>query len=205
MDYSKIASQQSIDATVLALKGKGYEVITLSSRAEALEHLKTLVPRDASVMNGSSRTLEEIGFVEYLKSGKHGWNNLHAAVLAEKDPVKQARLRKEAVLSDYYLGSVHALVADGTFIVASNTASQLPHVVYTSPHLIFVVGAQKLVPSLDAAVDRLKTYVIPLEDKHMQQRFGVGTTLNKMVTFFGESAYNKRTITFLIVKEKLGF
>ena len=36
-------------------------------------------------MNGSSVTLEQIGFVDYLKAGAHGWNNVHAGIVAEPD------------------------------------------------------------------------------------------------------------------------
>jgi len=51
-------------------------------------------------MNGSSTTLTEIGFVDYLKEGIHGWDNVHEDILNEKDPAKQAQLRKESVLAD---------------------------------------------------------------------------------------------------------
>jgi len=43
----------------------------------------------------------------------HGWNNLHESILAETDKTKQDLLRRQALLSDYYLGSVHALAQDG--------------------------------------------------------------------------------------------
>ena len=83
-----------------------------------------------------------------LKAGSHGWNNLHAGVLAEKDPEKQKALRRQALLSDYYLGSVHGLSETGEMLIASNSGSQLPHITFSSPNVIFVVGTQKIVPTL---------------------------------------------------------
>ncbi len=156
-------------------------------------------------MNGASVTLEQIGFVDYLKSGEHGWNNLHEGILAEKDPDKQKLLRNQAVLSDYYLGSVHALIETGEFVIASNTGSQLPHIVFTSPNLIFVVSTKKIVPSLPEAMKRLMEYVVPLEDKHMREKYGVGTAPNKILTFNGESSSSKRNIKMILVNEDLGF
>src|SRR5207253_2703769 len=120
-----------------------------------------------------------IGFIDYLKTGEHGWNNLHEAILAEKDPAKQAELRKYSVVSDFYLGSVHALSETGELLIASNTGSQLPHLVFTSSNLILVVGAQKIVPSIDAAFKRLTEIVIPLEDENMKSKYDVGTAQNK--------------------------
>lgn len=206
MDYSTLASKDSIATTVAALSQHGFKPTVIESGAEALAFLKTAIPQGASVMNGSSRTLEQIGFVEYLKGGEHGWDNLHEAILAEKDPAAQARKRREALLSDFYLGSVHALSESGEMIIASNTGSQLPHVVYSSPNVIFVVGAQKIVPSVAIGQKRLRDHVIPLEEEHMQQKYGVSTALNKEFMYHGENvAFTGRSIQVVIVNEKLGF
>jgi hypothetical protein len=205
MDYGELASDERIQKTITALAERHIEASVVEDRAEALARIKELIPSGASVMNGASVTLEEIGFVEYLKSGTHPWNNLHAGILAEKDPAKQSRLRKEAALSDYYLGSVHALAENGQFLVASNTGSQLPHVVFTSPNLVFVVGAQKIVPDLPSAFDRLETYVIPREEKHMQELYNSHTFPSKIVIFNRENPNVKRSVKMLLVKEKLGF
>ena len=205
MDYSKLANQESLQKSNASLKEHGYEVITVKTGAEALTKIKNMIPKSVSIMNGASVTLEQIGFVELLKSGKHEWNNLHAAIAAEKDPVKQQVFRNQAQFSDYYLGSVHALSETGEFVIASNTGSQLPHIVYTSKNLIFVVSTKKIVPNLDEAMKRLTEYVVPLEDKHMQEKYGSGTHVNKVVIFKGESSYTGRKITFILIEEDLGF
>ncbi len=205
MNYATLATKEAINTTATALKSKNIEVFVVKNKAAALETIKKLIPQGASVMNGSSVTLEQIGFVEYLKSGQHGWNNLHANIVAEKDKAKQGLLRKQAALSDYYLGSVHALVENGEFIIASNTGSQLPHIVFTSPNLIFVVSAKKIVPTLAEAMKRLEEYVIPLEDKHMMEKFGSGTALNKIVIFKNENPMMGRKVRMILVEEELGF
>lgn len=206
MTYTALASQESIQKTADALKQHGLkEVAVVKDGAAALEKIKEWIPEGASVMNGSSRTLEQIGYQEYLASGEHAWKDLHAEITAENDEAKRAQLRKEAVLSDYYLGSVHALSETGEFIVASNTGSQLPHVVFTSPNLIFVVGTQKIVPSLAEAMKRLEEHVIPLENENMQQKYGMDTMLSKIVIFKRESPMMGRTVRMILVEEQLGF
>src|SRR3989338_3847419 len=102
MNYETLANTEAVNKAIDALTKRGIEAVLVSNRTEALEKIKSLVPNGASVMNGSSRTLEEIGFVDYLKSGDHGWKNLHEEILTEKDSIKQTALRKQAVLSDYY-------------------------------------------------------------------------------------------------------
>ena len=142
-NFTDVATDVQITKTTDALTKNGYLPEVVKTKADALTKIKELIPSGVSVMNGSSQTLEQIGFVEYLKEGAHGWNNLHENILKETEPEKQAKLRKESVLSDFYLGSVHALTENGEMIIASNTGSQLPHIVFTSQQVIFVVGGQK--------------------------------------------------------------
>lgn len=205
MDYNKLASKEIIKKTIEALKERGHLPELVETRAEALSKIKELIPANASVMNGSSRTLEEIGFVDYLKTGAHGWNNLHEAILAEKDQMKQAALRKQSVLSEYYLGSAHAVAATGEILVASNSGSQLPHIAFTSQNLIFVVGAQKIVPMLTDAFDRLEKHVIPFENERMQKAMGMGTYPSKILVINKEQPFMGRKSHVIFVNEKLGF
>jgi hypothetical protein len=205
MEYATLASEEVLEKTAAALKARNFEPIILNTKEDALEKIKTLIPPGASVMNGSSTTLQEAGFVDYLKTGQHGWNNLHAAILAEQDPLKQQALRRQALLADYYLGSVHALSEAGELIIASNSGSQLPHIVFSSPNVVFVVGTQKIAPTLEAAEKRLQEYVIPLEDARMKSAGAAGTKLNKLFYFFGEPTYTGRKVSILLVKEKIGF
>ena len=204
-DFGELATETQIQNTLEALKKNGVEGIVVNTGSEALKRIEELIPEGASVMNGSSVTLETIGFVDYLKSGSHSWNNLHGAIVKETEREKQREARRKSLTADYYLGSVHALTEEGEFLVASNTGSQLPHIAFSSPNIILVVGSQKIVPTLEDAMARLKDYVVPLEDKHMRQKYGVGTNLSKILIFRKEVPINQRTIRMILVKEKLGF
>ena len=205
MDYNTIPTADIIEKTAAALRERGVEVTIVADRIEALAKVKELVPKGASVNNGSSVTLGEIGFVDYLKSNAHGWNNLHAAVIAEKDPAKQAQLRNASLFADYYLGSVHAVAQTGEMIIASASGSQLPPIVFTSKNLIFVVGAQKIQPTYEDAMKRLREYVVPLEDARMKSGGMGGTVLAKIFTFEREPAFMGRKVRVILVGEKLGF
>ena len=205
MNYETIPSEETIAKTAEAIKQRGVEVFIVNDRKEALEKVKSLIPEGQTVMNGSSTTLDEIGFVDYLKSGNHGWKNLHEEILKEKDPAKQVLLRKQGVLADYYLGSVHAIAETGELVIASNSGSQLPHIVFTSPNLIFVAGTQKIAPSLDAAMQRVREYVLPLEDKRMKDVGMSGSAISKLLIFEREQAFMGRKVRVILVNEKLGF
>jgi hypothetical protein len=205
MSYSELASQESVANAAAALTERNFEPIVVATKAEALEKIKELIPQGASVGNGASRTLEEIGYIEYLKSGMHGWDNLHEKVLAEQDPEKKAALRKATINMDYYLGSVHALAETGQMVIASASGSQLPPIAFTAQNVIFVVSTQKIVPTLEEAMRRVREYVYPLEDARMKSTGAAGSMISKMLILEREPAFMGRKVRVILVNEKLGF
>lgn len=203
--FDTLASSEAINTTVKALTEHGFLPEVDATGADALARIKELIPTGASVMNGSSRTLEQIGFVASLKEAKHGWNNLHESILAEKDPAKQSAMRAQSTLSEFYLGSVHALAQTGELVIASNSGSQLPHLAFTSRNVILVVGSQKIMPNLDAAISRVREYVLPLEDARMKEVGMGGSFISKLLIINREPSFMGRQFHIILVNEKLGF
>lgn len=201
----ELATHETITKTIDALKANNFEPMLVNTKEEALAKIKELIPAGASVMNGASVSLKEIGFTDYLKEGAHGWNNLHAAIVAETDPAKQSILRKQSVISDVYLGSAHAVTETGELMFASNSGSQLPHLAFTSPTIILVVGVQKIVPTLEDASRRIDADVIPLEDVRMKEVYGYGTLRAKTLILHKENPALGRKVHVIFVNEKLGF
>ncbi len=203
--YTSLASETSIKKTIESLSKNGFIPTVADSEKEALAEIIKLIPEGSSINNGTSKTLQEIGFVDLLKAGDHSWENLHETILEEKDPKKQAHLRKLSTISDFYLGSAHALTENGEILIASNTGSQLPHLVFTSQNIILVVGAQKITKNLDDAFKRLNEVVIPQENERMMGVYGVGTTHAKTLILHKENPMMGRKIYVILVKESLGF
>ncbi len=198
--------EKLLESTADAVRSHGIAVEIVGTRAEALERIKAIIPGGASVNTGASLSLKEIGFEDYLISGAHPWRNLKAAVLAEKDPAKQGLLRKQALLADYFLGSVHAVVESGELVIASATGSQLGPYAFAASNLIWVVGSQKIVASLDDAIKRIKEYIMPHEELRMRAMTGgkMGTTLGKLMVIHNEVAFLGRKLTLIFVREPTG-
>ncbi len=203
MEYDQLASKKTVEKTIKAVKSRGINVEFLNTKEEALERIKALIPAGAEIMTGGSTTLEQVGFVELLKSGKHKWNNLKDKLLAEKDEAKQSELRKKSVTSDYFLGSVHAVAETGEILTASASGSQLPSYAFSSNNVIWIVGTQKIVPTLEEGFKRVRNYCFPLEDKRMKSIGYPGSTIGKILLF--EREILPRKITLIFVNEKLGF
>jgi hypothetical protein len=206
MSFDALATVEQIEGTMEALKARGITAELVQTREEALARLGTLIPAGASLSTGASLTLKEIGFEELLVSGSHPWKNLKAEYLAEKDPARQALLRRQSTLADYYLGSVHAVSQTGQLVIASMSGSQIAPYVYAASNVIWVVGAQKITPSLEEAIRRVREYVFPHENKRMKEATGgkMESMIGKLLIFEREAPILNRKVTVIFVRQKIG-
>jgi hypothetical protein len=206
MAYDTLPAPGIVQRTVEAVKARGIHAEQVETRQAALARVRELIPAGCVVMTGGSVTLRQIGFEEILISGNHPWRNFKADLLAEKDPAKQSAMRREGTLAEYYLGSVNALAETGELVFASGSGSQLPAYAYSSRNVIWVAGAQKIEPTLDDALRRVREYVLPLEDQR-QKSIGnkAGSRINRILIIEGEPAYLRRNLTLILVNQILGF
>jgi hypothetical protein len=206
MAYDILPMPEIIQRAVESVKARGIHAETVDTKEAALERVQVLIPPGCVVMTGGSVTLRQIGFEEILISGNHPWRNFKADLLAEKDPVKQSVMRREGTLAEFFLGSVNALAETGELVFASGSGSQLPAYAYSSRNVIWVVGAQKITPTLEDALRRVREYVLPLEDQR-QRNLGnkAGSRINRILIIEGEPAYLRRNLTLILVNQVLGF
>jgi len=207
VNFSTPAPDETVRRVMLAFPGRGIQAELLDNKEAALARLKELIPLGAALSFGSSITLRQIGFEPLLVSGNHPWHNLKGEMLAEKDPARNAELRRKLVLADYFLGSVHAILEDGRLVIASNTGSQLGPYAFTARNIIWVAGTQKIVPTIDVALRRIREYCAPkVEQQGIAEmgRPGFGS-IGKVLIFENESPFLKRAVRLLLVKEALGY
>lgn len=204
MDFSTLPNEKIIEQTKAALEKHGMDVEVVEKKEHALEWIKKHIPKGAKVMNGSSTTLSEIGFIDYAKSNTHGWDNLHETILKEQDWGKQSELRRLALVdADYFVASVNAVTQNGELVAVDNTGSRVGAFPFAAKKLILIVGAQKITKDIDEAMKRIREHVFPLEDKRMMGVYGMGSGYGKWVIIENEKTPNR--IQVILVKEKLGF
>lgn len=206
MTYDTLPASERVRRTVESVNARGIHAELVETKEAALERVKALIPPGCKVMTGGSQTLKQIGFEDILIRGDHPWRNFKADLLAEKDPVRQSAMRREGTLVEFYLGSVNALAETGELVFASGSGSQLPAYAYNSRNVIWVAGVQKITPTLDDALRRVRDYVLPLEDQR-QKNLGnkAGSRINRILIIEGEPAYLRRNLTLILVNQILGF
>lgn len=201
--FDSIPSQTTIEKTIKAMAEKGINAELVADSAAALAGIKKMIPKGAEVVTGSSTTLNEIGFTDYLKSDQHKWKNIGAAITQENDEAKRRDLRRHSNTAEYFLASVNAVTEDGELVAVDMTGSRVGALPFSAQKVILVVGAQKIMPNLEAAMKRIREYVFPKEDKRALAAYGMNSAFGKWVII--EREIVKDRITVLIVPEKLGF
>lgn len=202
MKWTEIPSDQILDKITKAFKGNGIEVLVVENKEGARNKVLELIPKGSEVMTMTSETLNSIGVLP--KINESGNYDSVRKKLSSMDRNTQGReMQRLGAAPTFAIGSVHALTMDGKVLVASNTGSQLSAYVYGADHVIWVVGAQKVVKNLDEAWKRLKEHTFPLENERSKKAYGVGSNVSKVLIINKEIRPGR--ITLILVKEVLGF
>jgi hypothetical protein len=198
-----LPDDETIAATVDNLEAHGFEVVVVDSAEAALETLQSEIPAGASVMNGHSTTLEEVGFIEYLTEGDNDWDALPNEIWSIDDDAERQAARREAQTADYFLGSVNAIAQTGELVAADRSGSRIGAYPFAAGNVVIVSGVNKIVDDLDAALDRLESVAYPLENERAKEAYGVESAIAKQLIFRQELDDGRTTV--VLIEDQLGY
>jgi hypothetical protein len=161
-NWNKFPPQSTLDAVVVAMKNRGFKVIVVDTKMEALQTLKDIIPAGVDVMTGSSTSLNQVGFMDYYLKEKNPWNCLGPIVYNEKDPAKQQVLRRKSTTADYFVASVNAVSESGELVACDRSGSRVSAYPFAAGKLVLLVGIQKICKDLETAMKRVREYVFAL-------------------------------------------
>lgn len=197
------ATDDSIDKTITALTENGITTSVVSSLNEAKIKVLEMIPQGSEVHTNTSVTLDKSGIsAEINDSGNY--NATKPRLMRMNRETQSLEMQKLGAGPDWVLGSVHAVTEDGKVIIASNSGSNLPSYAYGAPHVIWVVGSQKIVKDLDEGMKRIYDHTLPLESERAHKAYGVeGSFVSKLLIFNKEP--NPDRLNMIIVKQPVGY
>ena len=201
--WNVVPSDETLEKTVKAIESRGIKVIITGSADDAMAVLKKVIPEGAEVMNGSSTTLIEIGYEDYILGGQSGWKLVHTVITAENNDNKRAELRRKSVAADYFISSANAIARTGEIVACDASGSRVGAWPFAAGHLILVVGINKIVPHLEDALNRVRQYAYPLENARAKRVYGTPSMIGKCVILSHEK--NEERVLLILVKEALGY
>lgn len=170
---TRIASQAGADRDAppdvarlrAELRRRGIELAYCADGAAAREFLLSRIPAGATVMNGGSTTLKQIGFLDALAKGPYRW--LRPAITEITDPDERVRARRQAGTADHFFGGINAITASGEIVNADGSGTRVAAYAYSAGKVYLVAGINKIVPDLAAAFERLRNEAAVRECRHL--------------------------------------
>lgn len=142
--YAAPADEADLQAAADALGARGYQVRRVSDAAAARAAALEVLPEGAEVFTVSSVSAEAIGLTEEIDhSGRYVATR--PRLLTMDMATQMGEMRRLGAAPEWVVGSVHALTRDGDLVIASASGSQLASMAYGAQHVLFIVGAQKVV------------------------------------------------------------
>jgi len=153
----KKANKAKIETVIKALDKRGIHGYYAEDGGEALKMILDMIPDGASVGRGGSETLNELGVFDEL----HKKNCECLEPFKVIDPEKGKQVRRAIFSADFMLTSANAVTLDGEIVNIDGTGNRMAAVIWGPDKVIYVVGANKLVGSLDEAEARIKCDACP--------------------------------------------
>jgi len=199
--YTTPASTDELDALAERLRARNFEALVVETAAEARQAVLDRIPDGVTIHSGKSKTLDDLGITQVLMDSDR-YDFLRKR-LYKMDRQTQAReIRQLGSAPDLMLGSVNAITKDGQLVAASATGSQLGPLASGAGQLLLVVGSQKIVADLDAALARIRDHVQPYEDQRLREQAGIGTILARILIL--ERDFRPGRTTIVLVHESVG-
>jgi acyl-CoA hydrolase len=199
--FTTLPDEQALQATVVALEEHGFSVEVVDDLDAAREAVLARIPQGSSVMTNTSATLAETGIADAINDGG-AYDSARNKMFALDFATQAQQMKAIGGQPDYALGSVHAITRDGTLVVASASGSQLASYAWGAANVIFVAGAHKLVPTLEAAHQRIYQHSLKLEDARAIAAYGQRSFVGKVLEIHQELPGR---IHIVLIRQQVGF
>jgi acyl-CoA hydrolase len=199
--FAALPDEDTLAATVTALEEHGFSVEVADDLDAAREAVLARIPQGSSVMTNTSVTLQEAGITDAVNDSGH-YDSARARMAGLDFATQLQEMKAIGGQPDYALGSVHAITRDGVLVIASASGSQLASYAWGAANVIFVVGAQKLVPTLEAARDRIYSHSLVLEDGRAVAAYGQHSYVGKILEIHTELPGR---VHIVLVRQPAGF
>jgi hypothetical protein len=199
--FTTLPDNETLTTTVVALEEHGFSVEVVHDLDAAREAVLARIPAGSSVMTNTSVTLQETGIEQAINDGGT-YQSVRKQMLALDYSTQGQAMKAMAAQADFAVGSVHAVTSEGALLIASASGSQLASYAWSAANVIFVVGAQKLVPTLDAGRERIFQHSLLLEDARAVAVYGQNSFVGKILEIHQELPGR---IHVVLIQRSVGF
>jgi L-lactate utilization protein LutB len=212
MEETKSYWQARIVEVKRSLERNGMTVFVAETGDQAREKAISLIEEGAAVGLGGSRTVAEIGLLDALRRGGYRLFDQYDPALSKQ---ASAEARKAGTHAEYFVTGSNAVTDDGKIVNIDGMGNRLAGLCFGPEKVILVIGRNKIVHDVDAAIRRVKNVAAPMNAR----RFKAATPCAKTaacsdcdspericnLTLIIEKQRQPGRMTVILVNEDLGF
>lgn len=158
---------KKVERTMKALEAHHFNPQFAKNRQEALHLVKSMLNEGDKVGVGGSVTLNEVGVIQELKSGKYNFIETQAPNLNDEE--RCARYL-ECFMTDVYLSSSNAITEDGFLYNVDGRSNRVAAMLYGPNKVIIVAGVNKIVRDIDEAIKRNREIAAPANARRLNKK-----------------------------------
>ena len=156
-DPKKQAFAKTAETLIKNLEKRGMEGYFCEDSAHAVELVKQFVPQGSSIGWGGTVTFEETGVKSALEQGNYVMLDRAKA----NGPAQMEEIVQRHLACDTFFMSTNAITTKGELVNIDGNCNRLACLLYGPKQVILLVGMNKVVRSIDDAVDRIQTAACP--------------------------------------------
>lgn len=195
---------------VEALQKNRYEAQYFATAEEAKSYLQQEL-RGKLIGFGDSVTFKQLGLFELLSKNNKIYDPKH---LEEGETFVSTA--KKCLTTEVFLTSVNAMTETGIMVNMDGTGNRVGSSLFGHDKVYFILGVNKIVPTVEAAIERIKTVAAPQNCKLKGLKTPCAVTghcmdcnspdrICNMLAIHYKKMRNTRAVEVVIIGENLGF
>ena len=155
---------ETVQKVIENLRKNRIAVEYVSSKEDVLPLVKAILPIGCTVATGGSKSLSKTGVMDLLTNGDYRFLDRMAPELTAEE---RQQVTLDGGQADVYLCSSNAITEDGELYNVDGNCNRISAIAFGPKRVIMVVGVNKIVPDLNAAINRVKTIAAPMNTKRL--------------------------------------
>lgn len=157
---------ERIKKAIMNLQKNNMAGFYIEKKQELLPLLSTMLVEDERIGCGDSVTLEETGVFDFLRSGNFTFYDKHQPQLTSEE---KRNIYLKNFDTDTFFTGTNAVTTDGQLFNIDGNGSRVAPIIYGPKQVIIVVGANKLVDTVEDAIYRARQIAAPLDAKRLNK------------------------------------
>lgn len=161
-----VDNEKMIETTIRNLGKNRIQARRFRSVADFYDYINTALKKKSVIGVGDSKTLEDIGFYDYLRTGDYVFLDKYKEGLSKEE---KRKLYLENFNSAYFFSGINAITTSGEIYNLDGNGTRVAPIIYGPRKVFLVCGYNKIVGSKEDAIMRIKNIAAPLDAKRLKK------------------------------------